>query len=68
MSVTIQLNGEPHQLGDNCTVAELIESLRLNPKLLAVERNAQLVPRATHAQVALADGDRIEIVTLVGGG
>jgi sulfur carrier protein len=64
----ILLNGEPHELGDETTVAQLLESLEMNPKLLAVERNAELVPRARHAETALAEGDALEIVTLVGGG
>jgi thiamine biosynthesis protein ThiS len=35
---------------------------------VAVERNLQIVPRARHGETALADGDRLEVVTLVGGG
>jgi len=50
------------------TVAELLKDLGLEPKHVAVEVNLELVPRARHAEHRLADGDRLEIVTLVGGG
>jgi len=42
--------------------------LELDPRRLAVELNLELVPRAEHARQKLAEGDRLEIVTLVGGG
>ena len=64
----ISVNGEPRQVEAGCTVALLLEALKLLPRYLAVERNQQLVPRATHAACVLQPGDRIEIVTLVGGG
>jgi len=50
------------------TVAELLEELQLSPRLVAVEVNLQLVPRTRHAEQTLAAGDRLEIVSLVGGG
>jgi len=50
------------------TVAELLEQLGLAGKLVAVEVNLQVVPREQHAACKLAPGDRLEIVTLVGGG
>ena len=66
--VEISVNGEPRQVEADCTVAKLLEELKLLPRYLAVERNQQLVPRATHAACVLQAGDAIEIVTLVGGG
>jgi len=66
--VEITLNGEPRTVAPELTVAELIAELQLQPKFLAVERNLQVVPQAQHAACRLAPGDRIEIVTLVGGG
>lgn len=68
MAVEIMLNGEPRTVAPGLTVAGLIAELELQPKFLAVERNLQVVPRSQHAGCALAPGDRIEIVTLVGGG
>lgn len=64
----ISVNGEPRKLEHGETVATLISALGLDPRQLAVERNLELVPRAQHATTALADGDRVEVVTLVGGG
>lgn len=64
----ITLNGEPRTVAPGLTVAGLIAELELQPKFLAVERNLQVVPQAQHAGCELAPGDRIEIVTLVGGG
>jgi len=66
MSITV--NGTPREVPDGITVAELLIALRLNPRFLAVERNLELVPRTDHAGCRLAPGDRLEIVTLVGGG
>lgn len=64
----ILVNGEPRQVGAGCSVATLLEELKLQPRYLAVERNQELVPRAIHSACVLQPGDRIEIVTLVGGG
>jgi thiamine biosynthesis protein ThiS len=64
----ISVNGEPRDLPPGETVATLIAALGLDVRQLAVERNLELVPRAQHAATALADGDRVEVVTLVGGG
>lgn len=64
----ITINGEPHSIEAGTTVAQLLEQLGMQPRLVAVERNLELVPRATHAECTLSDSDRLEIVTLVGGG
>ncbi|MBN8412909.1 sulfur carrier protein ThiS [Halomonas denitrificans] len=64
----IQLNGEPHALDREQTVAELIDALGLGGRRIAVELNEDIVPRSQHAQTPLADGDRIEIVHAIGGG
>ena len=67
-ALTVLLNGQPRLVADGTTVAGLLENLGLTAGHVAVEVNLELVPRAAHAQQSLADGDRIEIVTLVGGG
>jgi sulfur carrier protein len=66
--VEIIVNAETRQVAEAITVAALLEELRLAGKLVAVEVNLELVPRQRHAQQRLAAGDRVEIVTLVGGG
>jgi sulfur carrier protein len=66
--IEIQVNGEERQCPASSTIADLLSSLEMKPKFVAVEQNEQLVPRAKHAESPLNAGDRIEIVTLVGGG
>ncbi len=66
--MVISLNGESRQLPEPLTVAALVESLGYAGKRIAVERNGEIVPRGRHAEVVLADGDRLEIVVAVGGG
>ncbi len=64
----ITVNDEPRQAPEQITVAGLLDELGLGDKPVAVEVNLQLVPRQRHAQQRLAAGDKVEIVTLVGGG
>lgn len=64
----ITLNGELRTLESGQTVSELLTVLQLQPKYLAVELNEQVLPRAQFGHVRLKHGDRVEIVTLVGGG
>ena len=66
--MNIIVNGTPRELKQPLSVAELLEHLKIPPRGVAVEVNLQLVSRAQHAQRQLADGDQLEIVTLVGGG
>ena len=60
-------NGRPQQLPAQATIASLLSALELSGPV-AVEVNEQLAPREQHDQWQLADGDHVEIVTLVGGG
>ena len=64
----ITVNGKPRELSHAATIADLLAALELNVRHVAVELNRQLVPRAQHAEQQLADGDTLEVVTLVGGG
>jgi thiamine biosynthesis protein ThiS len=66
--VKIVMNGDPREVEPGTTVADLLASLEMQPRYLAVERNFELVPRASHSACVLHDGDQLEIVTLVGGG
>ena len=66
--VEICVNGKPRQVPQGTTVAALIVELGLGGKPIAVERNREVVPRALHASTLLAPGDRLEVVTFVGGG
>jgi thiamine biosynthesis protein ThiS len=64
----IVLNGVPREIDSGLSVAGLLQELRIEPKHAAVEVNLELVPRARHAERLLVPGDRLEVVTLVGGG
>lgn len=66
MQVTV--NDEPHDLRDGATVADLIATLGLGARRVAVEVNRAVVPRADHGARRLAAGDRVEIIHFVGGG
>jgi len=66
--VQISVNGEQLDLPAGTTVARLIETLDMRPKLVAVERNRELIPRAEHKDCVLHENDEVEVVTLVGGG
>lgn len=64
----IVVNGEPRDVADGTTVEALLADLGIDRRRIAVERNREIVPRAQHGATPLAPGDRIEIVTMVGGG
>jgi thiamine biosynthesis protein ThiS len=66
--MTIQVNGESREIADGTSVTELLCELGVTQPHVAVELNLEVVPRAQHAGTALRDGDRLEVVTLVGGG
>ncbi len=66
--LALQVNGESRTFAAPLTCAGLIAALELAGRRVALERNGEIVPRSQHAQTALADGDRIEIVVAVGGG
>ncbi|MDR6145904.1 thiazole synthase [Sphingomonas sp. SORGH_AS870] len=67
-TVTITVNGEHKRVKAGLSLADLAGQLGLVPEKVAVERNLEVVPRSTLAQVEVEDGDEIEIVHFVGGG
>ncbi|GAM02249.1 sulfur carrier protein ThiS [Sphingomonas parapaucimobilis] len=67
-TVTITVNGEHKRVVAGLSLADLANQLGLVPEKVAVERNLEVVPRSTLAQVQVEDGDEIEIVHFVGGG
>jgi thiamine biosynthesis protein ThiS len=67
-SMQIVVNGATREVAHGLTIARLLEELNIEPKHVAVEVNLELVPRGRHAEHALSPGDRLEVVTLVGGG
>ena len=64
----ILLNGEAHEVAAASTVADLIATLDLAGRRIAVELNGEIAPRSQHAALTLRTGDRVEIVHAIGGG
>ncbi|HXJ34625.1 MAG TPA: sulfur carrier protein ThiS [Candidatus Eisenbacteria bacterium] len=64
----VMVNDEPRELAAGSTVADLVATLGLGPRRIAVEVNRDVVPRASYGATALHDGDAIEIIHFVGGG
>jgi thiazole synthase len=65
---SIKVNGEHRRVAAGTSVAALVGELGLDPARVGVERNLEIVPRSTLAQVLVEDGDDYEIVHFVGGG
>ncbi|MFQ5480210.1 MAG: sulfur carrier protein ThiS [Thermodesulfobacteriota bacterium] len=66
MQVTI--NGKPKEVKEKTTLQDLLTGLAIQRRGTAVEINKEIVPRASHAQKIIEEGDVIEIITMVGGG
>jgi sulfur carrier protein len=66
--MNLVVNGRAESVPPGLTIAELLARLKLPHKGLAVEVNEQIIPRARHAEHQLTEGDRLEVVSLVGGG
>ena len=64
----ITLNGEPYELDEPITVADLLLRLSIDLRRVAVEHNLSILKRQLFADTLVHNGDRIEIVNFVGGG
>lgn len=62
------MNGENHQLETNLLLLQLLQILKFNPRLIAVEYNGEILHRQYWDSTLVQDGDRLEVVTIVGGG
>lgn len=66
--ITLQVNGEPRICAAALPLPDFLTQLGLNPRLVAVEYNGEILHRQFWQNTALQAGDRLEIVTIVGGG
>jgi sulfur carrier protein len=66
--ITLQVNGEPRTCSPQTLLPQLLEQLGLNPRLIAVEYNGEILHRQFWTETQMQEGDKIEIVTIVGGG
>jgi len=64
----IRVNGEHRRVPGGISIVEMLNEVGIDPAKVAVERNLEIVPRSTLAQVCVEDGDDFEIVHFVGGG
>ena len=68
IAMHIILNGEPREIPDGCTATQLVETLELGGKRIAMELNLDILPRGEFDSQVLREGDRVEIVHAIGGG
>lgn len=66
--ITLQVNGQPHQCQTKTTLPELLQQLGLNPRLIAIEYNGEILHRQYWEKQQVEEGDHLEVVTIVGGG
>ncbi|HEY9652104.1 MAG TPA: sulfur carrier protein ThiS [Coleofasciculaceae cyanobacterium] len=66
--ITLQVNGESRTCPPHTPLPQLLEQLGLNPRLVAVEYNGEILHRQFWVQTQVQEGDKLEIVTIVGGG
>ncbi|GAB4173362.1 MAG: sulfur carrier protein ThiS [Coleofasciculaceae cyanobacterium] len=66
--ITVQVNGETRTCPPQTPLPQLLEQLGLNPRLVAVEYNGEILHRQYWSGTHIEDGDKLEIVTIVGGG
>ncbi len=64
----IKLNGRDSEIQEGITIAELLNTLNIEPARVAVEVNLNIVKKCDYEKHALNDGDAVEIVNFVGGG
>jgi thiamine biosynthesis protein ThiS len=64
----LTVNGKPRDAQGAGTIKEFLETNGVNPMLVAVEHNGEIIKRERFAEVTLADGDNLEIIHMVGGG
>ena len=66
--IQILLNGKTTQSQAEMPLFDFLEQEKLNPKLIAIEYNGEILHRERWEAQKLAEGDRLEVVTIVGGG
>lgn len=64
----LHVNGEPHDVAEKLSVDDLVTALGIERRGVAIAVGDEVVPRSTWAERRLADGDRVEILTIAQGG
>lgn len=68
MHMEIRLNGAGHEMAEGTTIAELVSTLELSGRRIAIEVNGRVIPASEHEQYTLDDGDQVELISAIGGG
>ncbi len=66
--MTVTVNGELHEVASGTTVTTLLDTLKIHPLLVTVERNLDILGRDRYATTVLQEADTVEIVQMVRGG
>ncbi|NRB09008.1 MAG: thiamine biosynthesis protein ThiS [Richelia sp.] len=66
--ITLQVNGEARNLSSSMVLPDVLQQLGFNPRLVAVEYNGEILHRQFWQSTTIRTGDRLEVVTIVGGG
>ena len=67
-SIQVSVNGKDREVPSGLSVQELVESFDLNPMLIVVELNREILERDQFKDIRVSDGDAVELVHFVGGG
>jgi sulfur carrier protein len=67
-TITVSANGHPHEVPAKSTVADFLQEIDVTPAYVVVQVDGVLIARSEFEQIVLQQGNKIEIVTLVGGG
>jgi sulfur carrier protein len=66
--INLQVNGETRNCSSQTPLPDLLQQLGFNPRLVAVEYNGEILHRQFWTETIVKSGDRLEVVTIVGGG
>ena len=66
--IALQINGKQVELEQATALLDYLEKLGVNPRTVAVEHNGEIIARTSFTRITLGEGDRVEIVRMVGGG
>ena len=66
--MNIILNNQSDEVHDGITIRELLDQKKIHTKYIAVEINQKIIPKSKYYQYELREGDKIEIITAIGGG
>lgn len=67
-TIQVTVNGKPREVATPASLLVLLQELGVDPRIVAVERNGEIVKRERFGETPVSAGDQLEIVRMVGGG